>query len=271
MAERTVSMHPRARSFIIKRPRLTKPLDDSGARILLLLAPAGYGKTTLAREWLEAKAGVAWYSGGPAMADVAALAAGIAEALASTGGEETALTERVQSLAARGQTGEALARAIAAAEVTENCMILAIDDCHHAANSEEATAFVNELLARTEFRVVATSRVRPPWVTPRMLVYGEAVAIEIAELSFTDVEAREVLGSSSEPKVRLLPEACGWPAVIGLAARREGFGAPTDGLDLADLYDFFAEDLFKAASAELQNGLFLFALGADATHDLALE
>jgi LuxR family maltose regulon positive regulatory protein len=270
MAERTVSMHPRARSFIIKRPRLTKLLDDSGARILLLLAPAGYGKTTLAREWLEAKAGVAWYSGGPAMADVAALAAGIAEALTSTG-EETDLTKRVQSLAARGQTGEALARAVAAAEVTKNCAILAIDDCHHAANSEEATAFFKALLARTEFRVVATSRMRPTWVTSRMLVYGEALAIEMAELSFTDEEAREVLGSLSEPQGRLLSEACGWPAVIGLAARREGFGAPTGGLDLEDLYDFFAEDLFKAASPELQGGLFLLALGADATDDVALE
>src|SRR6266542_3079346 len=98
MTEGTVTTHPRARSFIIKRPRLTKLLDESEARVLLLLAPAGYGKTTLAREWLDGKGGVAWYSGGPAMADVAALAAGIAEALTSAAGSETDLTERVQIL-----------------------------------------------------------------------------------------------------------------------------------------------------------------------------
>ena len=52
--------------FTIKRPRLTGLLDDSGARILLLLAPAGYGKTTLAREWIEDREGAIWYAGGAA-------------------------------------------------------------------------------------------------------------------------------------------------------------------------------------------------------------
>jgi ATP/maltotriose-dependent transcriptional regulator MalT len=39
-----------SRRRIIKRPRLTRILDESGARIILLVAPAGYGKTTLAHE-----------------------------------------------------------------------------------------------------------------------------------------------------------------------------------------------------------------------------
>ena len=40
------------RDHIIKRPRLTRLLDETEARVILLVAPAGYGKTTLAREWL---------------------------------------------------------------------------------------------------------------------------------------------------------------------------------------------------------------------------
>src|SRR3954464_10146986 len=36
---------------IIERPRLMKLLDETDARTILLLAPAGYGKTTLARQW----------------------------------------------------------------------------------------------------------------------------------------------------------------------------------------------------------------------------
>ena len=61
-------------SHIIKRPRLTKILDESEARIILLCAPAGYGKTTLARDWVATRdEPVLWYSGGPAMADVAAM------------------------------------------------------------------------------------------------------------------------------------------------------------------------------------------------------
>ncbi len=71
-----------ARRRIIRRPRLTSMLDESTARIRMLIAPAGYGKTTLAREWLgEDERRDVWYRGGPASADVAALAAGIAEAV----------------------------------------------------------------------------------------------------------------------------------------------------------------------------------------------
>ena len=41
-----------ARRYIIKRPRLTRLLDNANARVLMLVAPAGFGKTTLAREWV---------------------------------------------------------------------------------------------------------------------------------------------------------------------------------------------------------------------------
>ena len=53
---------------------------------LLLCAPAGYGKTTLAREWVATRSEpVYWYSGGPAMADVAALTGDSALATRWTG------------------------------------------------------------------------------------------------------------------------------------------------------------------------------------------
>src|SRR5919198_4927698 len=71
-----------AQRHIIKRPRLTRLLDETTARIILLVAPAGYGKTTLAREWCEARAGpTAWYQAGTSAADVAALAADLSYAV----------------------------------------------------------------------------------------------------------------------------------------------------------------------------------------------
>src|SRR5947209_10388695 len=74
-----VTTRPAAQSYIIKRPRLTRLLDESEARIILLLAPAGYGKTTLAREWVATRSEpVAWYRGGIEMLDIAGLARGIA-------------------------------------------------------------------------------------------------------------------------------------------------------------------------------------------------
>ncbi len=62
MSEGTVQI-PMGRRRIIKRPRLTRLLDDANARLVLLVAPAGYGKTTLARQWLaEGRRLHAWYT-----------------------------------------------------------------------------------------------------------------------------------------------------------------------------------------------------------------
>ena len=75
MGEGTATKHEIRRRRIIERPRLMRMLDDGQGRIRMLVAPAGYGKTTLARQWLEGKR-AAWYTGTPASTDVAALAAG---------------------------------------------------------------------------------------------------------------------------------------------------------------------------------------------------
>ena len=266
--EGTVAKRPPAQSFIIKRPRLTKLLDDSEARIILLVAPAGYGKTTLAREWLKGREGVAWYSGRPAMADVAALASDLITAFATDDDVRDRALERVQILATRGQSPEALAKAVAIA-VPPTASILVIDDCHLAA-SQESEALLAALTSDTPLRVVLLSRTRPAWVTSRMIVYGQAAMLEMSDLAFTNDESRTVIGQGSDAATdSLLARARGWPAVIGLAAQRGSAGLQAK-LPSNDLYDFFAEDLFRRAGSDLQEALILLALGGDANADVTL-
>src|ERR1044072_4611322 len=89
-------------------------LDESTAKVILLLAPAGYGKTTLARQWLNGKPHV-WYRASEADADVAALAVGIASAAADAlPGADRRIRERVR--AARAPEREAGVLAELAAE-----------------------------------------------------------------------------------------------------------------------------------------------------------
>ena len=57
---------PRPTSNLLARPRLTQRLDhglQQGHRLFLVVAPAGYGKTTLVTDWLG-KTGIpsAWLS-----------------------------------------------------------------------------------------------------------------------------------------------------------------------------------------------------------------
>ena len=68
---------PDVPDYFIERPRLTQLLDEATAPIIMLMAPAGFGKTTLARQWLAPRRR-GWYRGSPAAADVAALAVGLA-------------------------------------------------------------------------------------------------------------------------------------------------------------------------------------------------
>jgi len=255
--EGTVTAEPRTQ-VIIKRPRLTKILDDSRARLLLLVAPAGYGKTTLAREWTEGKERVGWYSGGPGMMDVAGLSVGIAEVLASMGEPAREdMVERVRILAAHGHTPRGLAKAVSAC-APEADWLLVVDDYHHAIGSEESEDFFEELVGQTAFRLLITSRERPRWIRGRNVVYGQAVVVDTSTLAFTDDEAGAILGGSPG---KLLADAKGWPAVIGLAALRglDGTGG-ADSLPPEELYRFFAEDLFIASSEKLQGALYLLAL-----------
>ncbi|MGH2934362.1 MAG: LuxR C-terminal-related transcriptional regulator [Gaiellaceae bacterium] len=268
MHEGTIIAQPRAQIFI-KRPRLTKLLDEAGGRILLLLAPAGYGKTTLAREWTGERDGIGWYTGTPAMADVAGLSVGIAETLAEMSDPApNDMVERVRILAARGHDPRGLAKAVSVGTPGADTLLV-VDDYHHAIGSADAESFFEELVALTEFRLLITSRERPSWLGARRVIYGEAAVVDMDALAFTDDEARVVLGS--EDAHDLLAEAGGWPAVIGLAAMR-GTSDIAAGLPPDDLYRFFAEDLFRSVTPDLRDAMFRFALtgatGVDAAHEL---
>src|SRR4249919_616629 len=91
----TAEALPAAHRHIIKRPRLTQLLDETEARVLLLVAPAGYGKTTLAREWLAQRGRTAlWYRARTGSSGIAAVAQGLARAINPvSSGAERAIRE----------------------------------------------------------------------------------------------------------------------------------------------------------------------------------
>ena len=102
MGEGTATTSRIKRRRIIERPRLTRLLDESQGRIKMLVAPAGYGKTTLARQWLADKQAV-WYTATPASADVAALAAGLSDSgdpASNPGAGDAVLTRLAASVGA---------------------------------------------------------------------------------------------------------------------------------------------------------------------------
>jgi ATP/maltotriose-dependent transcriptional regulator MalT len=275
-AEQTATLVSQKLGHIIERPRLTTLLAASEARVILLVAPAGYGKTTLARQWAARQTGpVAWYRTTRASGDVAALAVGLDHVLAGALPQRSRDPHRIAAIAAANASPAPLARALLAmyGDLTQD-VLLVVDD-YETAGTEEAAELLRALVEDLDIRFIVTSRDRPPWFSPRLATYGEGFEVGAAELEMTEGEARAVLSqqdSSVDPEP-LLETAGGWPAVIGLAAMRAARDLPSPSLDPRTLYDFIASELLESAPPSVRDGLTLVAaasIGDLSTAELVL-
>jgi len=238
---------------IIERPRLTRLLTESESRVMLLVAPAGYGKTTLARQWLTGRT-YAWYQASPASSDVAALALGIAsaaETIVPRAGDK--LRTRLKMATDPTSEPSSLAAELAAdlSSWPEGATLL-IDDYQLLAEADPAECFVETLVAETSIPFVIVSRERPSWVTAKKLLYGEVSEFGRTALAMTHEEAAAALPHHHDEMPGLVSLAEGWPAVIGLAALLPSRTTHTYDSVPETLHEYFAEELFQGLSDRLK-------------------
>ena len=221
---------PGPRPGFVPRPRLTERLDEAlGRGVVLVCAPAGYGKTALLASWAQrCQQPVAWLSldagdNDPARFWRHAVAAldqvcpGISERVGPLLGPppppsfEGLVTALINELAARPGAGQ---------------MPLVLDDYHlvTAQSVHVSLGFLLEHLPPGLHPVLA-SRADPPLALARLRAGGQLTELRDAELRFTADEAADVLRETAGAD---LPDA----AVTALAARTEGWAA---GLQLAAL------------------------------------
>lgn len=276
MAKTAAAGHERGLQHrrIIERPRLLALLDDSTARVKTLVAPAGYGKTTLAEQWISRDGNRgAWFTARRSSADVAALALGIARAATElVPGCDDRLREHLRSSRASSESVEVFAE-ILAEELSSwpSDGWLVLDDYQEIAAAPEAERFVGAVVAASPVQLLIASRQRPAWVTARRILYGEVLELNQTELAMDGHEAAEVLVDRTTPSASgLVALANGWPAVIGLAgvSRAE---VERNGEVPESLYRFFAEEVFGAFSEEVQAGLSTLAVAPVLDRELAVE
>jgi ATP/maltotriose-dependent transcriptional regulator MalT len=253
-----------ALDHIIERPRLIARLaEGGGSRVSVLAAPAGYGKTTLARQWSQRQRGpVAWYRTTRASGDVALLAVQLDELLASIASDLPREPQRVASIASVNPSPQPLGRAILRTFAGLSRDVLLVVDEWESAETSEAEELLSMLVEGLDIRFLITTRTRPDWFTPRLEVYGEGLEIGMDELAMTDAEATKVLAAvgAVAGRARLMRTADGWPAVLGLAAMSGEVDFTSSHLLSHKLYDFLASELLAAARSETQTGLMLLAI-----------
>ena len=255
-----------ALAHIIERPRLSERLEEGGgARVSMFAAPAGYGKTTLARQWGERQdCPVVWYRTNRASGDVALLAVQFDELFASLAPELPRDPGKVAAIAAANPSPRPLGRALVRTfEAITQDMLVIVDEWE-AAVTPESDELLSMIVDGIPVRYVITTRERPDWFTPRLKVYGEGLEIGVDELRMTDEEAVQVLTAAGavSGRARVMRTAAGWPAVLGLAAMSGEVDFSSDRLLSHTLDEFLAQELLAAATPATQEALTLLAVSS---------
>lgn len=216
---------PHQRISLVERPRLLSQLTAVAAhRLCLLIAPAGFGKTTLLAQWNDhlARSGrrLAWLSLDEEDSDTRRFLTCVIFALDRAGLD----TGRLRAHAEQGVVdltadaclvllAEALARAV-------QSMVLVLDDYHRAADPQ-----LNNLILRLvhlspeTFTVLLSSRVRPNIGVPQLLASGLASEIAAEPLRLTADEIATLFGTDlpESTLATLVDQTEGWPVALQLA------------------------------------------------------
>ncbi|MGI4792630.1 MAG: AAA family ATPase, partial [Janthinobacterium lividum] len=204
------------------------------ARIVLLSAPAGAGKTVALRRWAELLGAqgrrAAWLTLGDAIADLPELFAAIAQSIARA----VPGWQHPEPLAADDRTDpEAAAAALSNAWLaTGEPVALILDGLEHA--TPAATALVRQLVdgLPANGQLLVASRVLPDLGLSRLRLFGGLVEIGLAQLRFGPDEIRLLLGGrlSADQQGALMRATDGWAAGIGLASRTLDGGADAESM-----------------------------------------
>lgn len=250
---------PKPRAGLVPRPRLRELLDrGTETKLLLVSAPAGFGKTTLLAEWLAAAGRpAAWLSLDGGDAGPAVFWTYVISALRTVapGAGESALAVLD---APQPQVRTALAMLLNDLDSGAGDIILVLDDYHVIENPEVTAAlefFLDHLPPR--LHVVIASRADPALRLPRMRARGDLTEIRAADLRFTAGEAAAYLARmtglslAARDVTRLAERTEGWIAGLQLAALslrgRTDAAAFIDGFagDDRHVLDYLAEEVLR--------------------------
>jgi len=218
---------PDPRERIGRESLVARLSDASGARLALIRAPAGWGKSTLLAQWRSAERGrraFAWVTLDSSDSDPIRFWAYALEALRSA---DPAIGSRSLALIrAPGVdlVGEMLPVLIGELNAFGGPLVLVLDD-YHQLEGDAVHAGMRRLLdyLPDQVCVAIATRTEPPLQVPRLRARGQLVEVDADTLRFTRSEAGVLLNErlglelADEDVTALHQRAEGWPAAVYLA------------------------------------------------------
>jgi LuxR family maltose regulon positive regulatory protein len=263
---------PVARVEWLPRHELVSQLTASPAKLVLVEAPAGFGKTTLIAQWWSSpseRRSFAWLSLDRGDDDPGRLwwhiACALYRACPGMDGADVLRALRAQDPDIDGTVLPMLINALAA---LPDEVVLVLDDFHlirEQACLEQTASFLVHLPATVQ--LVVTTRATPALPLARLRAAGDLVEIGMRELRFAPPDAaaflRQVGGTElGQPDLdQIVQRTEGWPAGLYLAALSlRGHSSPADFVrdftgDNRFIVDFLAEEVLGRQPPEIRQFL----------------
>lgn len=255
----------------IVRPRVLDLLQQAPFyKLVLFRSPAGYGKTTMAAQWLSDKPNVGWYSIDDSDNDgfrfVNYLLQALNKATNHNCSNSQKLAEKRQFSSLRSLYSEVFAEM---ADFQQECYIV-LDDYHLITNDEvhESMRFFLKHMP-DNLTVVVTSRANPPLGTANLRVRdlmieigNEMLAFDIEETTrFFNQRIEDGIDEDTANNLRTYVE--GWPSALQLIALQAQHQNRTlaqtvesvSQFNHAHLWDYLVEEVFDLLDSETRHFL----------------
>jgi LuxR family transcriptional regulator, maltose regulon positive regulatory protein len=212
---------------LVARPRLTARLEHAGCRVVLVVAPAGSGKSSLVSQWSQeyAPGRVAWLSLDAHDNNPTRFVRYLCGALETVAPEAAEPARVLVEWSEPPPLDEVLTVLLNGLAALSEPVTLVLDDYHHieADLVHQLVAFLIDHLPPTLF-LILISRRDPPLPLARLRARGELVELRAVDLRFTREEAHcflnECIGLALAPEAvaRLTERTEGWITGLQLAA-----------------------------------------------------